>query len=388
MRDKQKHFLVNWVDGMKINKNHFIDSDNAHSYAQHSVASLSLSPMRFGVLQASAAGEETFNVKISFDNQNTLRVSVLACQAITSGGIPISIPSFPNSTQAETGGVLSANFPFTTSNSESTWWVFLYVHPFERQPAGSPDLSESPPRFPSLVPSCTLELVSESNYKQHAYHPYSLAVGQILVVNNDVRIEHEYIPPCFSINAHPDLLSLHNELDNYLAEVELHCSEIVQKIFRKNQQNEISDLVMFLCDRVIQFLATAISNMRWAMVYNSPAAMLESISAMARVMKNSIDMRIGSGKEELMNYLSEWCELKQGELETMLGNLANARFDQNDINKNIKKIVQFVKVTSRLFDTLSKLEFIGKRRESGIFVKEEPIQSTENPVKPRRRFLG
>ena len=58
------------------------------------------------------------------------------------------------------------------------------------------------------------------------------------------------------------------------------------------------------------------------------------------------------------------------------------------INKNIQKIVVFVKVTSRLFDTLSKLEFIGKRRESGIFVKEESVQQAENQPKARRRFLG
>jgi DNA-binding transcriptional regulator YhcF (GntR family) len=71
----------------------------------------------------------------------------------------------------------------------------------------------------------------------------------------------------------------------------------------------------------------------------------------------------------------------------MLGSLANTSFDQNDINKNIQKIVVFVKVTSRLFDTLSKLEFIGKRRESGIFVKEESVQQADQP-KARRRFLG
>ena len=99
-------------------------------------------------------------------------------------------------------------------------------------------------------------------------------------------------------------------------------------------------------------------------------------------------MRTGSGKEELMNYMSEWCELKQGELETMLSSLANTTFNQNDINKNIQKIVLFVKVTSRLFETLSKLEFIGKRRESGIFVKEEAVQQPDSQGKPRRRFLG
>lgn len=388
MRDKRKHFPVNWIDGMKINKNHFIEQDNAGTDALQGMVSLQLSPLRFGVLAASAAGEENFNVKISFDNQNSLRVSVLACQAVTSGGVHIALPAFSTIGQTETGNILTGSFPFSASNTESVWWVFLFVHPFEKQAAGSPDLAENPPRFPNVLPTYTLQLISESNYRQHAYHPYGIPVGKVNLISNDVRVDHDYIPPCFSINAHPDLLSLHGELDKYLADAESNCSEIVQKIFRKSQQNEISELVMFLCDRVMQYLGQAITSMRWNMIYNPPAAMFEMISTLARLMKNSIDMRTGSGKEELMNYLSEWCELKPGELETMLSSLANTSFDQNDINKNIQKIVVFVKVTSRLFDTLSKLEFIGKRRESGIFVKEEAVHQPENQAKVRRRFLG
>ena len=388
MRDKQKYFPVNWIDGMKINKNHFIEQDNAAMDALQGMVSLGLSPLRFGVLPASAAGEETFNVKIAFDNQSSLRVSVLACQAVTSGGVHISLPAFSTVGQTDTGNILTTSFPFSASNTESNWWLFLFAHPYEKQAAGSPDLAENPPRFPNALPTYSLQLVSESNYKQQAYHPYGIAVGKVSIVSNDVRIEADYIPPCFSINSHPDLLSLHGELDSYLANVELNCSEIVQKIFKKNQQNEISELVMFLCDRVMQYLGQAITSMRWNMVYNAPAAMFETISSLARVMKNSIDMRTGSGKEELMNYMSEWCELKQGELETMLSSLANTNFNQNDINKNIQKIVLFVKVTSRLFETLSKLEFIGKRRESGIFVKEEAVQQPDSQGKPRRRFLG
>ncbi|MEO6718941.1 MAG: hypothetical protein ABIN67_01205, partial [Ferruginibacter sp.] len=60
----------------------------------------------------------------------------------------------------------------------------------------------------------------------------------------------------------------------------------------------------------------------------------------------------------------------------------------NDINKSIQQVVVFVRITSRLFETLSKLEFIGKRKESGIFVKEESPQQTEAAQKARRRFFG
>ncbi len=72
----------------------------------------------------------------------------------------------------------------------------------------------------------------------------------------------------------------------------------------------------------------------------------------------------------------------------MLSAIANLRYDNNDLNRNIEKVVSFVKVILKLFETLSKLEFIGKRRESGIFVKEEAVNSSDNQSKTRRRFFG
>src|SRR3954462_3708482 len=99
MREHRKHFPVNWIDGMKINKNHFIDQDNAWTDGFQEASSLSINPLRYGVLPASTAGEDTFNVKISLDNQNALRVSVLSCQAVTLGGIYIAIPSLSTYSQ-------------------------------------------------------------------------------------------------------------------------------------------------------------------------------------------------------------------------------------------------------------------------------------------------
>jgi predicted component of type VI protein secretion system len=66
MSEYRKHFPVNWIDGMKINKNHFIDQDNAWSDSLQEMSSLNVSPIQYGILPSSAAGENTFNVKISW----------------------------------------------------------------------------------------------------------------------------------------------------------------------------------------------------------------------------------------------------------------------------------------------------------------------------------
>ncbi len=388
MRDRLKHFPVNWIDGMKINKDHFIKQDEFVKDIVADSASLAVSPLRYGILPPSAASEDTFNVTITLDNQNTLKVSVISCQAVTAGGVRISLPAFNNPGQKETNGMLSNTFQFSPTSGEAAWWVILVINPYDRQPAGSPDLAETPPRFPHILPGYDILISSDSQFRQYEYNPYALTIGKISVNGNDVRVEDEYIPPCFSISAHPDLISLHNELDQFFGKLEIKCSQIVQKIYKKKQQNDISELVLFLCDRMVLHLSQSITEMRWLMLHEQPAALFAQVASLARVMKNTIDMRIGSGKEEMMNYLSEWCELKQGELETMLSYMATIGFEHHDMNRNIQKVITFVKVTDKLFETLNKLEFIGKRKESGIFVKEEQTISVEDQNKARRRFFG
>lgn len=387
MRSQRKYYSVNWMDGMKINKDHFIAQDNAAQDAMSDIATLGLSAIRYGVLPSSAAGEESYNVKIALDNQNTLRATVIGLQAVTPGGVRIAYPGLSASEAA-----LTTSFQFSHSGTESVYWVVITVHPYERKPSGSPDSDENPPRFPYVQADYKLHVVSESQYTQYARNPFALVIGKVSVNGNNIRVEDEYIPPCIAVNASADLMGLHGELDQFLAGLELRCSQIVQKIFRKSQQNDLSELAMFLCDRIMMFIGQAITDMRWNLVYETPAKMFSTIISLARVMKNTIDLRTGSGKEELMNYLSEWCELNQGELENMLSGLANLRYEHNDINSNILPVIRFAKVTGKLFESLSNLEFIGKRKESGIFVKEEQNinQNVNNGTdqKPKRRFFG
>ena len=387
MRDQTKHLPVNWIDGMKINKNHFIAQDDAWKDALHDTAALSVSPIRYGVIIPSAAGEDTFNVKVSLDNQGVLRVNVLSVQAVTPGGVRIQLPAISGINPED---LPATSFQFSPAAGESIYWVVLVVNPFDRKPAGSPDLNETPPRYPGVVPAYDIQIVSDSQFRQFAAHPYALTIGKVLINGNDIRVDEEYIPPCFSVSAHPDLLSLHGELDQRLGNIELRVSQIVQKIYKKSQQNELSELVLFLCDRVMLYLAPTITNLRWVTPYESPAGLFAHVVSFARVIKNTIDLRTGTGKDELMNYFSEWCELKQGEFISMLSTVSAFRFDNNDLNKDIRRIVMFVSIISRLFETLSNLEFIGKRKESGIFVKEEQTYEApaDNSPKQRRRFFG
>src|SRR4051812_36626963 len=130
MRDNLKHFPVNWIDGMKISKDHFIATDDAWKNALSDVASVGLSPLRYGILPASAAGEDPYNIKIAIDNQNTLRVTVLSCQAITPGGVRISVPALSVSGQPASDGVPATSVQLSSFSNDAVLWVVLMVHPY------------------------------------------------------------------------------------------------------------------------------------------------------------------------------------------------------------------------------------------------------------------
>ncbi|SDD98899.1 hypothetical protein [Niabella drilacis] len=382
--DNGSNFLrVNWSDGMKLNKELFIAQDNAAAAAAYQLAATGLTPFRYGLLP----GEKNFNVRMSVDNQNTIRISVLSLKALTQGGFPVTIDAFTDA--AATDGVPAAALEINV-NQQATCWAVLLVNPFERNPAGSIDPAETPARFPYVKAGFSVLIADDREIPQYTQHPAALIIGKIAVNGNAAYIDEDYIPPCMATAAYADLLGLHAELDQFLAGLEQACSQIVQKIYKKSQQNALSELARFLCDRMMLFLGPTITEYRWDIIYEPPAKMLGPIAALARVIKNTIDLRIGSGKDELMSYLCEWCELNQGALEALLNEMALLRYNHNDVNENIRQIVQFARVIGKLFTTLSNLEFIGKRKDAGLFVKEEqtfPDNDTNAP-RPKRRFFG
>ncbi|MFT4204253.1 MAG: hypothetical protein QM610_10105 [Chitinophagaceae bacterium] len=382
MYNTQKYFPVNWTDGMKINKEVFTAQENAIQDLCVHASALALTPLRYGVLPSDRNSEENFKVHAAVDNQMTLQVSILSCNAVTRGGVAINIPAagMPKGTDSTASVVL--RFPSNPSNG--VYWIVLLSNPFKLVPFGTPDIGEDPPRIPYVMPEYKLEVVPDDQYVQFVNHPHALFVGKVNVSGTGIVVDEEYIPPCFSVSAHPALIDLYGELGAFYSVLERHCCEIVQKIYGRGQKNELSELVLFLCDRVMLFLSPAVTDTKWLHYHEPPVFLFSTVATLSRVIKNTIDLRIGLGKDELLNYLSEWCNLRSGELETIFTDVAMLRYDNNDISQCIQPIARFVKVIGKLFETLSTLEFIGKKKESGIFIKEdENRQSVSQRTRPR-----
>ena len=75
---------VHWLDGMKMNKHHFIATDHAFIDAYRDALQTVLTPNNYGLIPTE--DRNAFNASISIDNQHVIRATLLSCEAVTLGG--------------------------------------------------------------------------------------------------------------------------------------------------------------------------------------------------------------------------------------------------------------------------------------------------------------
>ncbi|HXB42766.1 MAG TPA: hypothetical protein VNV85_01855 [Puia sp.] len=388
---EENFFLpVNWVDGMKINKTHFIAQDNATLYQLAQNTNCLLNELNYGLLPV-GDGNSGVKIFISTDNQKKLQVRIQKCRAITPGGYYIEFNE-DISLQSKNIAAQVVNEPITLrelKNKAIEFYIVVTINPYKRVPYGTMESAEIPPRVPYSAPSFFIDLVPVAEARRNAIGAFQVPVGKMSIQDQSVILQEDYIPPCTSVSSHPDLLEIQAGLEQFYSKMELYSLQIVQKIIQKKQANDMAVIVQKLCENICMFTASELAELKSLGIIQPPVYAVSKVSSLSRLMKNTLDFFLGNGKEELINYFTEWCNTSQGELEGAIMNLSNHQYDHLDINDSIEKISKFTKIVSKLFYQLSRLEYIGKRKEAGIFVKEEVVQKgQENPSQKRRSFLA
>lgn len=366
MIEKLTHFPVNWIDGMKINKTHFSDVQNFVSDSVRDSVGVHTSMISYGLLPV----QDPIKINLIIDNHKLLRIKVEECHAITPNGSRIEIGSGVSESLS-----LSIPYPETArelkDNENAVLLACISVNPFKRTPYGEPDPEENPPRYPYTLPEYTLNLIPEDELKNTVgFGTHYLTIGKILVNSGESRIDENYIPPAVSVSSHKKLQELFVEIDHFYGQIELYAVQIAQKIHAKKQSNDLALMMEMMSDKTLNYLGIEINKFRWMSPHTPPAEMLVSVVALARILKNFIDSRSGAGKEELLNYFAEWCNVSQGDFEVIFSETINTDYNHNQMDKTIEKIRRFMKTLEDLYSVLSRLDYIGKKRDGSIFVSE------------------
>ena len=378
MPPKLKYFNVNWENGMKLNKHHFIQQENAFNDKVKDANASFLNSKNYGLLPFGTDGESSFKTVLKVDNQSFLKVKIFQCRALTEGGARIEI--IENQLLPEFELNLIDILKTSKKEEAGIFYVLLTTNIFKPQPFGDLESEEEPPRYPFSRPAFKIDLINEKQLAtENDIQPYSIFIGKLEIRGEKPAVHDDYIPPCTSIKSHPQLISFFNLTEKFFSQQELDLLSIIKKIKGKGQDSNLAQSVLALAQNLLSYISNNLSRLHWQVADQPPIFLFEYIATSARVIRNTIDSNTAENKEEMLNYFTNWSELKQGDFEKLLVFCINFEYKHFEILESIEQFTEFITIMEMLFTKLESLAYIGKKKETNIFVKEH---------KSRRSFLA
>ena len=376
-------YRVNWIDGMKINKNHFIDLEDSFLHALKKVEEVSLTPTNYGLLPDYSEKGSSIELSISVDGQNSVEVDMIYCKAITLGGYQIDISEATRPLLEQAGCALKKKIQ--VSGNADQYSVVLIIDPYHRLTVGAANPQEEPPRRPYVLPEYKIDILESSELNNKELGLHHLTVGRIQVIEGRLTVISDYIPPSKSIQSHNDLKQAYNGISTFLSNLESYLVQIIQKIHQKKQDNELALMVLQLSQKMLDYLNYGLADFKIQAQFSAPMELVTRTSSLARIIKNSLDVFAGAGKEEFLNYISDWGDLNQGGFESIMNETINNDYQHTNINPSLDQISRFTRIILTTFKKLNELDYIGKKSDSNIFVKENVVDKTNEGG--RRSFL-
>ncbi len=365
---KIKYFHVNWQNGMNISKEHFIQMENAFTAEIADARGVLLNNINYGLFPVGIGSQGSVKTVIKIDNQKFLRVRIFSCQAVTRSGARIDILEEHQLPELES----DISMLLDQAGSEGEYFYILFsVNAFNRQPFGELNTFEEPPRHPYTIPGYGISLVSEKDLLAQSVQPDSLIIGKLKIEQGVPEIAGNYLPSCMTVKSHMRLMEFCEMTEKIFSQLELNLLSIIRKINEKNQDTSLAKSVGTLSENLLNYISENHLRLRFEIPNQPPVFLFMYIANAARVIRNTIDSDASANKEELLNYFTNWSELKQGDFEKLLVYCINFEYRHFDTLLSVEQFGEFLQIIARLFEKLEALTYIGKKKETSIFVKEQ-----------------
>jgi len=371
--DKLTHYPVNWIDGMKIRKDHFVELENFAYELNKDTIGLFVSALNYGLLPASA-DMPSLDLIMETSQNASFQLKVHSCRAVTANGTRIEIV---RSAEHVLNGVLSDLMTADQKFSqEGTFYVVVAVDLYERSPAGIPSPVENPPRHPSAVPVYRVSVLPSEQVNIRAYLGSQLIVGKLLLSNGVLKTDSTFIPSCVSIVSHQSLTALYRGALKIMIAVKTDLVVIIQKIKVKSQKNSLTESVNFLSEKLIFSLAPRLPYATELLPHQAPVFLYELLVSLLQTIRTVLDCLVDKEREELLAYFSEWSDRTAGTFEIKLGDALKVSYDHNAIYDSIEPMTSYLEIFSELLTRLGQLEYIGKRKGQSVFIAETADYNT------------
>ena len=363
-----KYSFTNWQDGMKIHKQHFVDSENAVIDAIRDTSAMHITNFNFGLLPPAPGDKFSLDIKVLRSQTANFKISLSACRAVTAGGTRIEISSATDNQVLCEDKLASSVKSNLKNNKGDTFLAVVTVDVFDRQPSGEPSGQESPPRNPFARPKFELHLLAEDNVSVQDFGAFHLPVARFTTKGEDLVVDSSYIPPCASIKSHPAMIQLYNGIGSNLHRIQEYSNNIVQKIVAKDQKIALAQNVKKLCDKSVKQVSSMFFSYRNILPHLAPVFIAQSVVQLANVLKVELDFTPEKEKEELLQYFKEWNDLSPAAFVEMLTSAMELEYNHYNIFDSFTPVVNMLSRWADLLEKLNELELIGRRKGQDFVV--------------------
>jgi hypothetical protein len=372
MTSPLKYKSVNWVDGMKISSNHFVNTDQFIEELSRDSNSLVLNNNNFGLLAPFNGEKTSLDINVTARASNHLQIKISQCNAVTADGLRINIGPTAINQEYSFDHYFSQDM---AADIPETYFIILSVNPFERVPTGNPDPDEMPLRYPVVDKQYNITILpaSQLNTRNSQY----LEVGKFTRSSGNIQLITSYIPPCASVLSHATLISYYETFSNYLNEFQLLSFRIIDKITSRDSISVIGKNVKLLCDKMLDYIARIFYAYRNITPYQPPIHLVGCFSEMAHLFFSTVKSIAGKEREELLKYFYEWKDVTPGNFEELLARLIEITYNHHDIQSSMQTVDEFLRVLIALWNKLSSLEYIGQRKENIVVAEQQMVQTVQ-----------
>lgn len=358
----KKFNRINWQGGMKVSPEHFIQTENYHIEQMGDLRRQVVGRFGFGLLPIAEVGLQA-GIQIQEHVTNQVEVKLNHCNAITASGERISYQVGADNIP------LSKRFSPQTeenSNGKSTghWQVILGFDPYERTPIGELDPAENPPRHPHCEGTLKLHIVSSAETDLSRYASHFITIGKIRKEGQRYVVDNNYIPPCCTMSAHEELKGYESTFNRLLLNINTSSKEIIAKVHNRAQGSNLANDIQELSRLSLSYISSIYFRLSNYGVHQHPIDCAEQLSTLASTLYVGLLSLPSVRKDELLKYFYEWSGVAPGSLEELLISTMELKYDHRDIRSVMVKLEHFIKVIEELWDKLSRLEYIGQRKES------------------------
>lgn len=381
MIDPLSNQYINWTDGMKISSVHLHKLQHVIEEKVKDCTALSEGRDHYGILPFGNDGRKPLEFMLRVEGQSTVVVEVVQCRGLSPAGDRIEVLTGA-AHEGRTSLQSKVEHDKASLINISALYVAIRCSGKEMQPFGLPDSGESPARLPYASPELKIELIPAD--KDPNLYRNSLIIGRLNVNGGVITQDEDYIPPSLAMSGQEALKEFSFKYVRFIREMEENAFGIVRNLGRKDTLTSLATSTGSFARNIIECIQR---NFDFVQMYGDslhPSRFLLNAKQLARSIFNAVELLPGDEKEELLQYFRDVIELGPAEYTAVNKRLIDIDYNHLDLREILGDILEFCKVNGKLVSELSRLDYIGKKKKTGIFVGEVTKES-ETP-KPKKRW--